>query len=125
MKKLTIKVLCLALVVMTFSATETFAQRIKFKNGKAKVSATVQSNGKKVFTVSGRDFGKLSIKQTNGEKFKYEIRRGSEFLSSGHSTGFTSVNSDGRSVYKIIIINEENKARPIALSFINDGTEPL
>ncbi len=109
------------ITIMAFSVTETYAQRIKLKNGKAKVHATVKANGKKVFTVSGRDFRKLNIRQTKGGKFKYEIRRGSQFLSSGHSTGFQSINSDGRSVYKIIIINEENKKRPIGLSIVTSG----
>lgn len=116
MKKLTIYLLTIA--IMTFSVTETIAQRIKLKNGKAKVSAMVKANSKKTFTVSGKDFKVLKIKQTKGEKFSYEIRRGNEFLSSGHSTGFQAIKSDGRSIYSIKIINKENKARPISLSVV-------
>lgn len=120
MKKITIQLLCLTLAVMVFAVTETFAQRISLKNGKANVQATLKANGEKTFTISGREFANLKIRQTNGGKFGYEIKRGSEFLSSGHSSGFKPITSDGRSVYKITIINSENKARPIALSFIDD-----
>ena len=105
MKKLTIQFLCLAMIVVAFSVTETHAQRIKFKNGKATVRATVKANGKKTYTVSGKDFSKLTIRQTAGESFNYKIKRGSEFLSSGHTTGIQSINSDGRSTYSITIMN--------------------
>jgi hypothetical protein len=124
MKKITIQILCLAMVVVAFSVTETFAQRIRFKNGKAKVSANVKANGKKTFTVSGSKFKNLTFRQTGGRKFKYEISRGSKFLSSGHTTGVKTIASNCRSSYRITIINEAEVARKIVLS-INIGVGEL
>lgn len=98
----------------------------KLKNGKAKVRANVKANGKKIFTISGKDFRSLNIRKTKGGKFNYKIRRGNEFLSSGHATGSNiKLSSDGQSVNSIVIISEENKNRRIELSFINDGSEPF
>lgn len=128
MKKLTIQFLSIAIAVIVFSATDAIAQkRINLnKDGKATISATLKPwkvgdiSGE--WMISGKKFEKLSIKQTKGEKFKYEIRRGSEFLSSGHTTGSSiMINSDGKSTYTITIINEENKPRPITLSIVKSG----
>lgn len=122
MKKLTIQFLTIAIAVIVFSVTDAVAQkRINLENGNATVSATVTGN-KEVWSFSGKQFSKVNIKQTNGGKFKYEIRRGSEFLSSGHTTGSNiTINSDGKSDYTITIINEEDKARPITLSVVKSG----
>ncbi|MEK7725209.1 MAG: hypothetical protein AAB336_12715 [Acidobacteriota bacterium] len=132
MKKLTIQFLTIAIAVIAFSATDAIAQkRINLdSNGKATISATikpwkVEEAEKPNWSISGKKFQNLSIKQTKGGKFKYEIRRGSEFLSSGHTTGSNiTINSDGKSDYTITIINEEDKARPITLSVLtaNKGT---
>ncbi len=118
MKKLTIQVSTITLAIMAFTVTVVYAQkRIILKNGKAKVSATVKANDKITFTVSGKDFRQLSIRQTKGGKFKYEIRRGSEFLSSGHSGFFSKVRSDRRSLYSITILNNDKEARGISIVF--------
>lgn len=124
MKKLTIQFLIIA--VIAFSATDAFAQkRINLDaTGKATISATIKpvkmgDIAQSVWSISGKQFGKLQIKQTNSGKFKYEIRRGSEFLSSGHTTGSNiQIQSDGKSTYTITIINEEDKAGKIELSVI-------
>ena len=129
MKKLTIRLLTIAIAVIAFSATDAIAQkRIKLdENGSATISATikpwkVEEAEFASWTISGKQFSNLSIKQTIGGKFKYEIRRGSEFLSSGHTTGSNiTINSDGKSTYTITIINEEDKARPITLSITKSG----
>ena len=119
----------ITIAVIVFSATDAIAQKtIKLDaNGKAKISTTikpwkVEEGEKAVWSISGKQFEKLSIKQTNSGKFKYEIRRGSEFLSSGHTTGSSiTINSDGKSTYTITIINEEDKTRPITLSITKTG----
>ena len=122
MKKLTIQFLTIAIAVLVFSVTDTLAQRIKLKDGQARINTTVKANGKKTFTISGRDFRSLRIRQTKGGKFRYEIRRGSQLLSSGHQTGFSvNVNSDRRSTYRLTIVNNENKARRIGLSIVTAG----
>ena len=130
MKKLTIQLLALAIAITTFSATETFAQKsIKLDaNGKAKITAMIkpvkpgENSDKDIWSISGKKFNTLQIKQTNSGKFKYEIRRGNEFLSSGHTTGSNiQIQSDGKSNYTITIINEEDKARKIQLSVITTG----
>ncbi len=124
MKKLTIQLLTIIFAVIVFSVTDAVAQkRINLdSNGKATISATVTGNNKEVWSISGKQFSNLSFTQTKGEKFKYEIRRGSEFLSSGHTTGSNiTVNSDGKSDYTITIINEEEVDRPITLSVVNSG----
>jgi hypothetical protein len=121
-KKITIQFMCLAMVIMALSVTETFAQQIRLKDGKATVRATIGANSEKTYTISGKDFRALSIKQTNRVSFRYELRRGSEFLSSGQTTGLSlEVESDGRSTYSIKIINESNVARRIVLGFIGTG----
>ena len=128
MKKLTIQFLTIAIAVIVFSVTDTVAQnRINLENGNATVSATVKpkksGDNKEVWSFSGKQFGNLNIKQTNGGKFKYEIRRGGSFLSSGHTTGGNiTINSDGKSDYTITIINEEDTARPITLSVVKSGS---
>jgi hypothetical protein len=97
-------------------------------NGKATISSTIkpwkiEEGEKPNWSISGKQFGSLSIKQTKGEDLKYEIRRGSEFLSSGHTTGSNiTINSDGNSTYTITIINEEDEARPITLSVEKSGS---
>lgn len=124
MKKLTIQLLTIAFAIFVFSATDAIAQkRINLdSNGKATISATikpwkVEESEKPIWSISGRKFENLSITQTKGGKFKYEIRRGSDFLSSGHTTGSNiTINSDGKSDYTITIINEEDKAGIIGLS---------
>ncbi len=124
MKKLTIQFLTIAMVIVAFSVIETYAQKcIRFnRNGKAKIRTKIKAHGRKSYVVSGKDFRKLTIKQFRGGKFRYVIRRGSEFLSSGHTIDSNiRVNSDGRSVYSITIINNKNKARSIGLSVINGG----
>lgn len=130
MKKLTFQSACIALIIIAFSATDAFAQKtIKLDaNGKAKISATIKpwkveemSSGWKI---SGKQFSTLQIKQTNSGKFKYEIRRGNEFLSSGHTTGSNiQIQSDRKSTYTITIINKEDKPRKIELSMITDTGE--
>jgi len=128
MKTLTLRVLTIAIAVMAFSATEAIAQkRINLDaNGKATISATikpwkVEEAEMPRWSISGKQFGTLSITQTRGGKFKYEIRRGSQFLSSGHTTGSNiQIKSDGKSTYTITIINEEDKARPILLTLKDD-----
>lgn len=130
MKKLTIQFLTIAIAVIAFSATDAIAQkRINLdSNGKATISATikpwkVEEAEMPRWSISGKQFSNLSIKQTKGGKFKYEIRRGSEFLSSGHTTGSNiTINSDGKSDYTITIINEEDKPRPITLSVFTANT---
>lgn len=119
MKNLTLRFLTIAIAFIAFSATDALSQKgINLdSNGKATISATVTGNSKEVWSISGKQFGNLNIKQTSGGKFKYEIRRGSAFLSSGHTTGSNiTINSDGKSTYTITIINEEETARPITLS---------
>jgi hypothetical protein len=123
MKKLAIQFLTVAFAIFVFSATDALAQkRINLDTGgKATINATIKpvklGDIKEVWSISGKKFENLSIKQTKGGKFTYEIRRGSEFLSSGHTTGSNiQVISDGKSTYTITIINEENKARPIVLT---------
>jgi len=123
MKKSAIILVSLAIAIIAFSATDALAQkRINLDtDGKATISATIKpmklGDIKEVWSISGKKFGNLSIKQTTGGKFKYEIRRGSEFLSSGHTTGSNiQIKSDGKSTYTITIINEEDKARQIVLT---------
>lgn len=130
MKKLTIQLLTIAIAVIAFSATDAVAQkRINLdSNGKATISATikpwkVEEAEMPRWSISGKQFETLTVKQTKGGKFKYEIRRGNEFLSSGHTTGSNiTINSDGKSDYTITIINEEDKARPITLSILTTNT---
>ncbi len=127
MKNLTLQILTLTIAIIALSATDAMAQkRINLdKNGKATISATikpwkVEEGQTSTWSISGKTFGTLSIKQTSGGKFKYELRRGNEFLSSGHTTGSNiKINSDGKSTYTIRIINEEDKARPITLSAVS------
>ena len=122
MKNLTIQFLCLAMVIIAFTATETFAQTIRLKNGKATVRATIGANSVKTFSISAREFRALRIKQTNRGDFRYQLRRGSQLLSSGNTTGLSlDVESDGRSTYRIKIINEANAAKRIVLSFVSSG----
>lgn len=130
MKKLTIQIVALIIAIITFSATDTFAQKtIKLDaTGKAKITATIKpgqpedNSGKDSWSISGKQFSNLQIKQTNSGKFKYEIRRSNEFLSSGHTTGSNiQIQSDGKSIYTITFINEENKARKIELSVVAEG----
>ena len=124
MKKLTIQLLTIAIAVIAFSATDALAQKAinLDANGRATISATikpwkVEEGQTPIWSISGKNFGNLSIKQTRGEKFKYEIRRGNQFLSSGHTTGSNfMIRSDGKSTYTITIINEGDKARPIVLT---------
>ncbi|MFZ1700206.1 MAG: hypothetical protein WBO10_10125 [Pyrinomonadaceae bacterium] len=119
MNKLMIRFLCLTIALIVFSATDARAQKsIKLdKNGAATVRTTVKPLSTFEWLISGKGFRTLAIKQTNDGKFKYEIRRGGEFLSSGHTTGSNiQVKSDGNSTYKLRIINEENDSRPIVLS---------
>jgi hypothetical protein len=127
MKTLTLQLLALTIAVIVFSASDASAQRrINLdSNGKATISATIKpwklEEGSSTWSISGGQFQKLTIKQTRGEKFKYEIHRGSEFLSSGHTTGSNiTINSDGRSTYTIAIINEEDKPRPLTLSIAKE-----
>ena len=128
MKKLTLQFLTLTIAIIAFSATDASAQRpINLdKNGKAKISATIQSmklgDIKSTWSISGKRFGSLQINQTNTGSFKYEIRRGNSFLSSGHTTGSNiTIQSDGKSTYTITIINEEDKPRKIELSVLAEG----
>ena len=129
MKKLTLRFLIIAIAVIAFSATDAIAQkRINLdSNGKATIGATikpwkVEEAESASWSISGKQFEKLSIRQTKGGKFKYEIRRGSQFLSSGHTTGSNiTINSDGKSTYTITIINEEDQPRPITLSVHASG----
>lgn len=129
MKKLTLQLLALTIAIFAFSATDAVAQkRITLDaNGKATISATIKPwkvEEMEGWTISGKQFGKLQIKQTNSGKFKYEIRRGSSFLSRGHTTGSNiQIQSDGKSTYTITIINEEDKARNIELSVLAEGGE--
>jgi hypothetical protein len=124
MKKLTIQLLTIAIAVFVFSVTEAVAQkRVNLdRNGKATIDAVikpwkVEEGEKPTWSISGKKFNNLSIKQTKGEKFKYEIRRGNEILSSGHTTGSNiQIRSDGASVYTISIINERDEAGKIVLS---------
>ena len=122
MKKLTIQFLCLTLILMAISVNETFAQRIRFKDGKAKVRAKIKANSEKIYTISGKDFKKLRIRQKRGGKFKYEIRLGSELLSSGYTTNFKIIKSDGKSTYKIKVINELDKERKLDLIIVKMGS---
>jgi hypothetical protein len=130
MKKLTIQLLTIAFAIFVFSATDAIAQkRINLDaNGKATINATIkpwkiEEGENPHWSISGKQFENLSIKQTKGGKFKYEIRRGSEFLSSGHTTGSNiTINSDGKSTYTITIINEEDQPRPITILFTNSGS---
>lgn len=111
-------------IMLAASSTDSFAQKkIKFdREGKATISTTVKANSKVMYAVSGKEFSNLQITQTAGESFKYEIKRGSEFLSSGHTTGSNiRLNSDGKSTYTIVIINAESKANPITLSIGKSG----
>ncbi len=123
MKKLTIQLFTIAIAVLIFSATDALAQkRITLDSGgKATINATIKpfkpGNVVEKWSISGGQFENLRIRQTSGGKFKYEIRRASEFLSSGHTTGSNiTIQSDGKSTYTISIINEEDLARPISLS---------
>ncbi len=114
----------LSFFLLAVSSTDSFAQKkIKFdREGKATVSTTVKANSKLIYSVSGKEFATLQITQTAGVDFKYELKRGSEFLSSGHTTGSNiTLNSDGKSTYTIIIINGEDKANPITLSITKTG----
>lgn len=119
----------IAFAVIVFSAPDAVAQkRINLNsNGKATISSTIQpwnieEAEKAIWTISGKQFSNLSIKQTKGGKFKYEIRRGSKFLSSGHTTGSNiTINSDGKSTYTTTIINEEDKPQPIVLELTGSG----
>ena len=130
MKKRTIQLLALTIAIVTFSANGAFAQKsIKLDaNGKAKITAVITPvkpgdiSDKNSWSISGKLFSNLQIKQTNSGKFKYEIRRSNEFLSSGHTTGSNiQIQSDSKSIYTITIINEENKARKIELSVVAEG----
>ncbi len=127
MKRLTIQFFAIAFAVIVFSATDAVAQgRVNFNSsGTATISATIKpmkTGDTHAWSISGKQFDKLNFKQTNSGKFKYEIRRGSSFLSSGHTTGSNiQVQSDGNSTYTITIINEEENARPITLSLTKTG----
>jgi hypothetical protein len=122
MKKITIQFICLAMVMMTLSVTETFAQQIRLKDGKATVRATIGANSEKTYTISGKDFQALNIKKTNRVSFRYELRLGTELISSGQTMGLSlEVESDNRSTYSIKIINESNAARRIVLGFQQTG----
>ncbi len=119
----------LAIAIIAFSATDALAQKtIELdKSGEATLSATIKpwklGDIKEVWSISGTKFSNLNIKQTNSGKFKYEIHRGGEFLSSGHTTGSNiKVESDGKSSYTISIINEEEESRSITLLFTSDGS---
>jgi len=120
MKKLTISIITLA--VVTLSVAGVSAQKLlKLKNGKATVRATIGAKKSTTWNISGKQFKKLSIKQKGREKFRYEIRRGGEFLSSGHTTSVIRLNSDGKSIYSVKIINNKGKARKIVLGFQSTG----
>ncbi len=124
MKKITIQLVSLAIAIIAFSATEAVAQkRIKFdKNGKAKVSATIKAKSGVSFTISGREFKNVSIRCLKCEGLGFELRRGSEFLSSGHTANVIRVKSDGRSEYSMTIINKADKSKSIVLSFQKAGS---
>lgn len=116
----------LAFIMLTAFSTDSFAQKkIKFdREGKATISTTVKANSKVIYYISGKDFTSLFIKQNEGDKFTYELRRGSEFLSSGHTTGSNiTLSSDGESTYSLIVMNTENKIRVLSLSIMQLRSE--
>lgn len=124
MKKLTLQLLTLIIAITVFSATSVFAQtRITFNSqGTATLSGTAKPKSQLSGIISGKDFATANIKVTKGGKLKYEIRRGNEFLSSGHTTGSNiTLNSDGRSNYTITFINEEDKAKQISAAITKSG----
>jgi len=123
MKKLTAQFLIVIFAVLTLTATSVYAQKklLKLKKGTTTVRATIGADKSATWNISGKQFKKLSIKQRGREKFKFEIRRGGEFLSSGHTTGVIRVNSDGESTYSVKIINNKGKARKIVLGFAETG----
>ena len=73
MKKLTIQLLTIAIAVIAFSATESFAQRrINLDaSGQATINATIKpwkvEEGSSSWSISGKQFGNLSIKQTRAK----------------------------------------------------------
>lgn len=108
-------------VLIAISASHSFAQKkISFdKEGKATINTTVKADSKVIYAVSGKDFNNIQIKQTAGSNLKYEIKRGNEFLSSGHTTGSNiTFSSDGESKYSLIVMNTENKVRVLSLSIM-------
>ena len=122
MKNLTTLTLTIAMFFITL--THAFAQKnLKFdENCKAEVSKTLKPASKDTYTVSGKEFKQLVMSQTKGKSIKYEVRIGNEFLSSGHTTGSNiTINSDGKSTYKIILMNGEREANPIVLSITKSG----
>jgi hypothetical protein len=122
MKKTTIQFLCVAMVMLTLSVTEASAQWVRLKDGKATIRATVAGGNAEIFSISARDFRALRIKQTNRGDFRYELRRGTELLSSGHTAGLALVvEGDDRGFYYLIIINDESVARRIVLEFMETG----
>ncbi len=84
-KKLTIQLLTIAIAIIAFSATEAAAQkRLKFdKNGNAKVSSNVKANKSVTYSISGKDFRKLDIKQTKGGILDTRSDVGANFYPAG------------------------------------------
>ena len=123
MKKLTTQSLIVMFAVVTLTVTSIYAQKlVRLKNGKATVRAKIAANSNVTWSISGKKFKKLAIKQKGRKGLRYEIRRGSEFLSRGHTTGIRTIKSDGKSKYSITIFNDAKKERRVVLGFASTGS---
>ena len=123
MKKVTTQFLIVMFAVVTLTVTNIYAQNlVRLKNGKATVRAKIAANSSVTWSISGKKFQKLWIKQKGRKGFRYEIRHGSEFLSRGHTTGIITIKSDGKSKYSIKIFNDAKKVRRVVLGFVSSGS---
>ena len=115
--KFSIQFAILIMAMITLSVSDTFAQEISLKNGKETVQVKVNPNGNKTYTILGKDFKILLIRQKRGENLNYEVKCGEKLISSGRTANFSQIESDGQSIYYITIINKTHETRKVVLKF--------
>ena len=67
-------------------------------------TVTIAANGSTTVTYDGKNFASLKLSVGNTQ-LKYRLARGSEILSSGHTTGVIEIKSDGTSKYSLKLAN--------------------
>lgn len=124
MKRSMIQFLGVTIAVVAVLATEAAAQkRIRFNSsGKATIGENVDAERSLKYSVAGKDFQRLGLRQKSGEKFKCEFRRGGQMLWKGNCSGSnSSLKSDGKSTYYLTVINDYARKRPLILEVTSGG----
>ena len=122
MKNFITQVLCL-MIIVAIPISSSYAQRvedntadadigpifIKLNNkGIARTTLKIPANTKQIFSLDGRTFRNLEVKQLKGPKLRYELYKGKRRLSSGYTTGSRiNIKSDGRSLYYLSVVADD------------------